>query len=116
MYARPNRNVVWLAALAFLTVAGGRLVAQTPSETFSATIKVQVFQLEVVLTDRDRRPVPGLEKGDFRLIVEGEEIPIEFFSKVRDDQIIDSPGSEAQPMGMGLCRLPLRWLGRPSPG
>jgi hypothetical protein len=42
-----------------------------------------VVNLEVVVTDRDGLPVTGLTAGDFRLLVDGGETPIRYFTEVR---------------------------------
>lgn len=45
------------------------------------TIDVRVVNVEVVATSRGE-PVRGLASGDFRLLIDGKEVPIEFFTEV----------------------------------
>lgn len=51
---------------------------------FSETLDVQGVNLEVVVTGRDGRRVPGLTGRDFVLRVDGKPVPIDFFLEVRD--------------------------------
>lgn len=50
---------------------------------FGEVLDVRVVNLEVVVTDRDGIPIVGLGAEDFRLLVDGEEVPISYFSEVR---------------------------------
>ncbi len=45
---------------------------------------MRVVNLEVVVTDRDGNRVRGLGVGDFRLRVDGIEVPIDYFSEVAE--------------------------------
>ncbi len=48
------------------------------------TIDVRVVNVEVVATDAEGKRVNGLTAGDFRLLVDGQEVPIEYFTEVAD--------------------------------
>ena len=68
--------------------------AAQPSEagtdpTFGEVIDVRVINLEVVVTDGKRR-VMGLESDDFRLLVDGQEVPIEYFTEVVGGHAVES--------------------------
>lgn len=63
-----------------------------PAASFMETIEVRMLNLEVVVSDRDGQRVTGLGRDDFRLLVDGEEVPIQFFNEVRDGRVV---GSEA---------------------
>ena len=79
----PSWPVAGLAVLVLLTAPA---LAQTvPDQTpgFGDVVDVRVINLEVVVTEDGRR-VEGLGPGDFQLLVDGEEAPIEFFSEVRN--------------------------------
>ncbi len=83
--ARPawSRPAVWLA-VSFLSTFP--LLAQSAPEqppSFDDVVDVRVINLEVVVTDDGRR-VEGLTPSDFRLLVDGEETPIEYFTEVRN--------------------------------
>ena len=49
---------------------------------FGDVLEVRVVNLEVVVTDRDGARVRGLSPQDFRLKVDGKEVPIDYFSEV----------------------------------
>ena len=52
-------------------------------ESFSEAIDVRVLNLEVAVTDKEGRHIDGLRPEDFRLIVDGNVVPIEYFSEIR---------------------------------
>ncbi len=65
---------------------------ETP--TFGEIIDVRVINLEVVVTE-GRERVMGLGSEDFRLLVDGREVPIEYFTEVVGGQAVaPSAGSE----------------------
>lgn len=70
-----------------------------PLSSFGEVIDVRVVNLEVVVTDREGVRVPGLSRGDFRLLVDGREIPIEFFTEVREGEAMASPSAEGEGPG-----------------
>ncbi len=55
---------------------------------FAETIDVRVVNVEVVVTDGKER-VEGLVAGDFRLLVDGREVPIEYFTEVRAGRAVE---------------------------
>ena len=76
-------------ATAILTLLGvAPALAQDPQPSplpgvFSEVLDVRVVNLEVVVTDRDGVPIFGLGPDAFELKVDGEQVPIEYFSEVR---------------------------------
>ena len=54
-----------------------------PQSVFGETIDVRVVNVEVVVTDKDGVRVTGLKPADFKLIVEGKQTPIDYFTEVR---------------------------------
>lgn len=93
-----------IASLAFVVVTApsAPLAAQSETErppgplpgVFSGTIEVRVVNLEVVVTDQDGNPVRGLGPDDFRLLVDGEERPIEYFTEIIGGQAAVLPSEE----------------------
>ncbi len=70
--------------------------AQEPEDVFSEVIDVRVVNLESVVTDAAGERVRGLTRDDFRLIVDGREVPIDYFSEVRDGVVLpEKPRAEA---------------------
>ncbi|HEX6862837.1 MAG TPA: hypothetical protein VF414_08480, partial [Thermoanaerobaculia bacterium] len=53
--------------------------AETPS-IYGEVIDVRVVNVEVVVIDRQGNRVQDLKPGDFRLTVDGKEVPIEYFT------------------------------------
>ncbi|HEX2225256.1 MAG TPA: VWA domain-containing protein [Thermoanaerobaculia bacterium] len=94
------RPILLFVLLAFLAgPSGAQEPAPAPpaavSRTFSDTLDVQAVQLDVVVTDGQRQRVHGLTAADFRLLVDGEEVPVESFEEVRDGQVV-TPGSQLE--------------------
>src|SRR5687768_11333164 len=54
--------------------------APAPAEqTFFEVIDVRVVNVEVVVTDREGKPVPGLAREDFELLENGRPVEINYF-------------------------------------
>jgi len=49
---------------------------------FGETIDVRVVNVEVVVEDKDGIRVSGLRPEDFRLVVDGEPVPIDYFTEI----------------------------------
>ncbi|HSF39379.1 MAG TPA: VWA domain-containing protein [Thermoanaerobaculia bacterium] len=69
--------------------------AETPS-IYGEVIDVRVVNVEVVVTDRQGNRVQDLKPGDFRLTVDGKEVPIEYFTEVRGGQSVAAPAAEGE--------------------
>ena len=72
------------------------LLAALPPEE----VRVALVQVGVVVLDRKGRPVPGLQRSDFHLEVDGRERPITWFGEDRDHPfrlvwLVDASGSMA---------------------
>ena len=87
-------------ALAAPAAAWQAPAAETPS-IYGEVIDVRVVNVEVVVTDRQGNRVQDLKPGDFRLTVDGKEVPIEYFTEVRGGQSVAAPAAEgtAAPAG-----------------
>lgn len=57
-------------------------------DSFGESMEVLVVNLEVVVTDPRGDRVTGLGRDDFRLLVNGRETPIAFFSEVREGRTV----------------------------
>jgi VWFA-related protein len=76
------------------------LGAQRIQDVFGEVIDVRVVNFETVVTDASGQRVSGLTRDDFRLLVDGRELPIDYFSEVRDGKILPErvpEGVEAVP-------------------
>jgi VWFA-related protein len=66
-------------------------------------IDVRVVNVEIVATDEKGNRLRGLSPADFRLLVDGKEVPIEFFTEVEEGKTVASApvapaaGSDAVP-------------------
>jgi len=58
-----------------------------PGPGFGDVIDVRVVNLEVVVTAKGER-VPSLQAGDFRLLVDGQEAPIAYFTEVHQGSAV----------------------------
>jgi VWFA-related protein len=80
--------ILLFATILVATVAGPAraetAVAALPPTTnpFGQSIDVRVVNVEGVVTDRKGRRVPGLAATDFRLLVDGKEVPIDYFTEI----------------------------------
>ncbi len=54
--------------------------------SFGESVDVVVLEVEAVVTDGQGHRVPGLTSDDFRLLVDGQEVPVKYFAEVRDGQ------------------------------
>lgn len=68
---------------------------EPPASIFGEQIEVRVVNVEVVVTDKQGNRVAGLQPGDFRLKVDGKDVPIEYFSEVRGGQAIAAGANTA---------------------
>ena len=67
--------------------------AETSAGSFGESIDVRVVNVEAVVTDRAGTRVFGLSPTDFQLLVDGEEVPIEFFTEFRGGQALRDVGA-----------------------
>lgn len=82
-----------LAALAPLGAQQGQAPGGELLETFGETVSVEVVNVEVWVTDRQGRPVTGLTREDFELLVDGEAAEIRYLAEL--------PGAAAGGPGAG---------------
>ncbi len=100
-------------ALILLVSAPAPAAAQAPTPpppepegSFGELIEVRVVNVEVVVTDRDGNRVSGLSAADFELEVDGQAVPIEYFSEILGGQAVAAaPVPEAAPGVPGLPAL-----------
>lgn len=84
-----QRAAILLAGLGGVLAFTARAASQEDAlETFGESLDVVVVEVEAVVTDRNGRRVTGLTREDFRLFVDGQEVPIEYFSEVREGRTL----------------------------
>ena len=59
-------------------------------DLFSDVIDVRVVNVEVVVTDRSGNRIRGLQPGDFELHVDGEPVPIDYFTEVDEGRALEA--------------------------
>ncbi|HSU80935.1 MAG TPA: VWA domain-containing protein [Thermoanaerobaculia bacterium] len=91
-----KRPLVLLLLLSLLSLAPGIRAADDTPPSFGESIDVRVVNVEAVVTDRQGNRVSGLKPEDFRLRVDGREVPVEYFSEVREGEALAAT-SEAVP-------------------
>jgi VWFA-related protein len=83
-------------ALLVAILAAPALAAQTappPQSSFGESIDVRVVNVEAVITDRKGNRVPGLTPADFRLLVDGREVPVDYFTEIKGGEVAASASS-----------------------
>jgi len=80
---------VALTAGILIEVAGS-VNGQVARRTYTDTLEVPVLNLEVVVSDRDGQRTPGLTMADFKLYVDDQPVPIEYFTEVRAGVYVDT--------------------------
>ncbi len=88
-----------IGSIAACLALGFPLAAQEPApQVFGEMIDVRVVNVEAVVTEPGGQRVRGLAAADFRLLVDGTEVPIEYFTEVVEGKAATSAagGSEAQ--------------------
>jgi VWFA-related protein len=79
--------VLTVLTVALLAAYGpGRALAaeEPPMAVVGETIDVRVINVEAVVTDGRGQVVHGLTAADLALVVDGKEVPIDYFTEVRD--------------------------------
>jgi len=91
-----------LLALSALSVGGQALPPSPPAPSFGERIDVRVVNVEAVVTDREGSRVRGLTAADFRLLVDGQEVPIGYFTEIADGKAA-APAAGAPPTASPLA-------------
>ena len=87
------RQALLISTVLALALSSMALGQQPPSDVpgvFGEVLDVRVINLEVVVTDKKGTPITGLNASDFTLLVDDEEVTIEYFTEVRGGAAIDA--------------------------
>jgi VWFA-related protein len=84
-------GIVWIAWAAAQAPAMAAQQA-SPEPVVGEAVDVRVVNIEVLALDRRSRPVAGLKPADFRLKVDGNPVPIEYFTEVKDGRAVEAAG------------------------
>jgi VWFA-related protein len=89
---------------------------EAPQATFEDAVEVKIFNFEVIVEDQDGQRVQGLAAKDLRLLIDGEETAIEFFSEIHQGQAEASDGLLPEPLAAsggnadGGSAIPVHYL------
>jgi VWFA-related protein len=79
-------------------VAGAGSVDPRPApDSYAESIDVRVVNVEAVVTDRRGNRLQGLKASDFRLLVDGKEVPVDYFTEVSAGEMATSPVETGAP-------------------
>jgi VWFA-related protein len=94
----------FLRGIVILLAGALPLAAQQPEprqpmvQVFEEALDVRVVNVEAVVTDEKGARVRGLSAKDLRLLVDGHEVPVEYFAEVEDGKAAAAPAA-ATPAG-----------------
>jgi VWFA-related protein len=102
-------TVRWtLAASLMLGLAlslGAQEAPRAPQgQEFGETIDVRVVNVEAVVTNRGGERVRGLKAGDFKLLVDGKQVPVDYFAEVAEGNAVSASGSGGAVAGEAVGR------------
>src|SRR5205823_2356824 len=83
-------------ALGSLALGAQELPPALPSSTFGSSVDVRVVNVEAVVTDAKGERVHGLSVNDFVLEVDGQVVPIEYFSEMDGSRAASPPSAPAE--------------------
>jgi VWFA-related protein len=66
--------------------------ASVESMEVGESIDVRVVNVEAVVTDRGGQRIKGLNPTDFRLLVDGKDVPIDYFTEIRGGTAVEVHG------------------------
>jgi VWFA-related protein len=108
------------ASIVGVAVAGPAGAAAVPPTTnpFGQSIDVRVVNVEAVVTDRKGNRVKGLAAADFRLLVDGHEVPVDYFTEIASGQAAaPAPAREGKaPAAAAASAIPVAAVTIAAPG
>lgn len=89
-------SILWIGALTVLVAGALPMAAQEElgPQVFGEVIDVRVVNVETVVTDEKGELARGLKAEDFRLLVDGKEVPVEYFSEIAEGAAAAAGGAE----------------------
>ena len=93
-FVKKSFSGVMLAAALVVPAFGQEEMGQDP---FGEAIDVRVVNVEAVVTGRGGRRVQGLTARDFRLLVDGQEVPVDYFTEVAEGEMASYPMEPGEP-------------------
>lgn len=104
----PQRVASWSLLACFLIAPAW---AEETPPSFGETVRVEVADVDVVVTDRAGKPVTGLTRDDFELFIDGNRQEIANFYAIESGrryrgEAISVAGGTAEPRGTAAGRQP----------
>ncbi len=93
-------RLVCLALIALVSTGTVRADSADPraaQEPFAESIDVRAVNVEAVVTDRKGNRIQGLKASDFRLLVDGKEVPVDYFTEVSAGEMATPPVESGEP-------------------
>jgi VWFA-related protein len=88
-----SRSALLCAFLLALGISLPLRAGEEPRQAFDDAIDVRVVNVEAVVTGRGGERVRGLTAADFRLLVDGKEVPVEYFAEVAEGAAVSTPSA-----------------------
>jgi VWFA-related protein len=88
----PVRMIPLLVLAAGLPLAAQEPAPEGANVEIGESIDVRVVNVEAVVTDRHGQRIKGLNPADFRLLVDGKEVPIDYFTEIRGGAAVEARG------------------------
>ena len=102
----PKGAIALLAGLSLAASIQAQAPELQPVDAFDETVRVQVVNLEVVVTDETGERVAGLPKEAFLVRVDGVEVPVRYFSEIGPGPMGGLTGAEPSPVDSPELDLP----------
>lgn len=83
-----------------LALPGWAQETQEGNSVFTEVLEVRVVNLEVVVEDKAGHRVTDLKPEDFQLWVDGQALPIDYFTEIRGGEAMAVPQGEASPQAL----------------
>jgi VWFA-related protein len=98
-----SRSFTSCIAATILVATSLPLCAQQEEKPrFGGTVDVRVVNVEAVVTDSEGKRVTQLGPGDFKLLVDGSEVPIDYFTEIRGSTLVAPAGPKSPPVPASL--------------
>ncbi len=95
-----RKNLLLQSLVALLMTSFPALAQDDLPGIFGEVLDVRVVNLEVVVTNRSGQRMTGLGPESFRLLVDGKEVPIEYFSEVAEGAVASRARNTGEPAGV----------------
>jgi VWFA-related protein len=84
-------------AILLAMAASGLSAQQKDAPTFREAVEVRVMDLDVVVTDANGQPARDLNRDDFRVLIDGRPVSIDYFTRVEAGTIHAPDLADASP-------------------